>query len=80
MLTIVSESLSRTRTLTEVARELSLSPRYFANAEALHQQLAGYGRRIVLLTEDDLSEEILESLEKAGLVPIEVLQEAGLSR
>ena len=65
MLTIVSESLGRTRTLTAVARELSLSLSYFDNAKVLDKLLAGYARRIVLLTEDDLCEATLDSLEKA---------------
>ncbi len=65
MLTIVSEALAKTRTLTEVARELSLSPSSFGDAEALHKLLAGHTRRIVLLTEDDICEAAIESLEKA---------------
>ncbi len=65
MLTIVSEALARTRTLTEVARELSLSPCSFGNAGALDKLLAGPTRRIVLLTEDDVCEETIETLEKA---------------
>ncbi len=65
MLTLVSESLGRKRTFTEVARELNLSPTCFANAGALDKLLAGDARRIILLAEDDLCEATLESLEKA---------------
>ena len=65
MLTIVSEALARTRTLIEVSRELSLSPSSFGNAEALDKLLAGITRRIILLTEDDVCEATIESLEKA---------------
>ncbi len=65
MITIVSESLGMTRILTAVARELSLSPSFFANAEALDTLLGGDARRIILLTEDDLCEATLEILEKA---------------
>lgn len=65
MLTIVSEALARTRILTTVARELSLSPSSFRNAETLDKLLAGQARRIVLLTEDDVCEPTIESLEKA---------------
>ena len=65
MITIVSEALARTRTLTAVARELSLSTSSFANAEALDKLLAGHTRRIILLTEDDICEATIETLEKA---------------
>ena len=66
MITIVSESLGMTRILTAVVRELSLSPSFFANAEALDKLLGGDARRIILLTEDDLCEATLETLEKAA--------------
>ena len=65
MLFIVNESLGKTQTLIQVARELSLSPSYFKAGAALDKLLSGQARRIVLLTEDDLSEAALESLEKA---------------
>ena len=65
MLMIVSESLGRTQTLIEVARELSLSPSYFSSADTLDKLMAGHTRRIVFLMEEDISEGALTSLKKA---------------
>ncbi len=65
MLTIASKSLGMTRILTTVARELSLSLSFFTNTETLDKLLSGDARRIILLTEDDLCEATLESLERA---------------
>lgn len=65
MLLIVSESLGKTRTLIAVARELSLSPAYFTSARTLDKLMSGHSRRIVVVTEDDLSEAVIESLEHA---------------
>jgi EAL domain-containing protein (putative c-di-GMP-specific phosphodiesterase class I) len=65
MLLVVSESLGKTQTLIQVARELSLSPGYFPSAVALDKLMSGHTRRIVVLTEDDLSEDVIERLEHA---------------
>lgn len=65
MLLVASESLRRTQTLNEVTRELSLSPGFFANAATLDKLLAGHARRIVLLTENDVSKATLACLERA---------------
>lgn len=71
---VVSESLGRTQTLIEVARELALSPSPFTNAGTLDKLMAGHTRRIVLLTEDDVCDETLASLEKAdGRSPFGVI-------
>jgi EAL domain-containing protein (putative c-di-GMP-specific phosphodiesterase class I) len=70
MLLVVSETLGKTRTLIEVARELSLSPTYFAASEFLDKLMSGPARRIVVLTEEELSEPTIASLEKsAGQTP-----------
>lgn len=70
MLLVVSETLGKTRTLIEVARELSLSPTYFAASEFLDKLMSGSARRIVVLTEEELSEPMIASLEKsAGQTP-----------
>ncbi len=66
MLMIVSESLGKTRTLIEVARELSLNLSYFGSAAALDRLMGGHSRRFVLLTEDDISAEMLVSLDDAS--------------
>ena len=65
MLLVVSEPLGKTQTLIQVARELSLSPSYFKSDTSLDKLLTGSARRIVLLTEDDLCEAAIGSLEKA---------------
>ncbi|MFT5500705.1 MAG: EAL domain-containing protein (putative c-di-GMP-specific phosphodiesterase class I) [Woeseiaceae bacterium] len=66
MLMIVSESLSRTQTLIEVAREFSLNLSYFRSAEKLASLMGGRSRRFILLAEDDVSQEIIASLAGAG--------------
>ncbi len=65
MLLVVAESAGRTQTLTEVARELSLSPSYFDNPKTLSRLLAGHARRIVLLGENDVCEDTLSALDQA---------------
>ncbi len=65
MLLVVSEALGKTRTLIEVARELSLSPTYFTGPESLDKLMSGPARRIVVLTEEELSEPTIASLEKS---------------
>ncbi len=65
MLMIVSESLGRTQTLIEVARELSLNLCYFRDLAKLDNLMVGQSRRFVLLAEDDVSEGIVASLHKA---------------
>ena len=67
MLMIVSESLGKTRPLIDVARELSLNLNYFASAAALDQLMAGQSRRFVLLAEEDISKEMLASLDDAAV-------------
>ena len=67
MLMIVSESLGKTRPLIDVARELSLNLSYFGSAAALDQLMAGQSRRFVLLAEEDISKEMLASLDDAAV-------------
>lgn len=67
MLMIVSESLGKTRPLIDVARELSLNLNYFGSAAALNQLMAGQSRRFVLLAEEDISKEMLASLDDAAV-------------
>jgi hypothetical protein len=55
MLLIASESSKNTRTLVDLARELSLTLTYFGS-NATHNQLReGQSRRIVLLSDADIS-------------------------
>lgn len=65
MLLVASESMRRTQVLTEVARELSLTPSYFGNVESLERQLSGRSRRFVLLAERDINDAVVERLVKA---------------
>jgi len=67
MLMIVSESLGKTRTLIDVARELSLNLSYFGSAAALDQLMEGQSRRFVLLAEEDVSKPMLASLDDAAV-------------
>ena len=65
MLLIANESLQQRRPLLEVARELSLTLRCFANTTDLNGLLEGRSRRIVVLTEADLVDGIVDSLDTA---------------
>ncbi len=62
MLMVISESMGRTRTVAEVARELSLNLKLFADTAALTAVLSKKARRIVILTEGDVSDAVLEAL------------------
>lgn len=66
MLMVVSESLGRTQTLIEVARELSLHLSYFKSVEKLDALMGGRSRRFVLLGEGDVSSEVIASLLQAA--------------
>ena len=63
MLMVVSESFGKTQTLIDVARELSLNLSYFADTDRLDSLMDGQSRRLVLLTEEDLSNEVITSLD-----------------
>ena len=65
MLTVVSESLGRTKLLVDVARELSLSLSYFNSIEKLDQLMTGRSRRFVVLGDTDISNEMVDSLVRA---------------
>jgi EAL domain-containing protein (putative c-di-GMP-specific phosphodiesterase class I) len=70
MLLIVSHSLRGTKTISDAARELSLTLRHFEGPEALSALLAGSSRRIVMLDRDDVSRETVARLrERLGHVP-----------
>ena len=65
MLTVVSESLGKSQVLVDVARELSLSLSFFRNVESLDRLMEGRSRRFVILAEDDVSNEVVDSLVRA---------------
>lgn len=65
MLMIVSESLGRSQLVIDVARELSLTLSYFGNIETLDRLMAGQSRRFVVLGEQDISNEVVDSLVRA---------------
>lgn len=63
MLVVLSDSFGKTRTLIDVARELSLTLRSFADTAKLQSLIGGKARRFVLLTEDDLTDEVIAILD-----------------
>ncbi|MCI0517758.1 MAG: hypothetical protein L0Y45_07985, partial [Woeseiaceae bacterium] len=63
---IVSQVLVRHQVLRQLARELSLTLGFFENVEGLGRQLRGDTRRIIMLTEDDVSAATISLLEKAA--------------
>ncbi len=65
MLTVVSESLGRSRVLIDVARELSLTLSDFNNVESLDRLMGGRTRRFVILGEQDINNEVVDSLVRA---------------
>ena len=74
MLLIVSNSLRGTRTISDAARELSLTLRHFENPEALSALMSGTSRRIVMLDRDDVSRETIARLgARLGRVPFGLL-------
>jgi hypothetical protein len=66
MLLIANESSKRTRTLVDVARELSLTLTYFRNTATLAKLLDGQSRRIIVLTEPDIAPAIVKRISEAG--------------
>jgi EAL domain-containing protein (putative c-di-GMP-specific phosphodiesterase class I) len=65
MLLIASETIRANRTLNDVVREMSFTPSYFASAATFAELMLGQSRRIVLLTEDDVCNEIVRTLKGA---------------
>ena len=70
MLLIVSKSLRGRKTVSDAARELSLTLRHFDSPAALSALMAGTSRRIVMLDKDDVTRETLTRLgARQGRVP-----------
>lgn len=66
MFLVVSESLGRSQTLIDVARELSLTVSFFGDVETLGRLMAGESRRLVLLGEQDINNEAVDTLVRAS--------------
>ena len=70
MLLIASKSLRGTKAISDAARELSLTLRYFDSPEALSALMAGKSRRIVVLDRDNVTREAITRLNaRQGRVP-----------
>jgi EAL domain-containing protein (putative c-di-GMP-specific phosphodiesterase class I) len=74
MLFVVSDILRGTKSISDAARDLSLSVRYFDGPGAFSVQMAGPMRRIVLLGPDDVTREMITRLRNyAERVPFGVI-------
>lgn len=62
MLFVVSEALRGTKSVSDAVREMSLSLSHFAGPAAFSAQMTGPSRRIVLLSPDDLTRDMLTRL------------------
>jgi EAL domain-containing protein (putative c-di-GMP-specific phosphodiesterase class I) len=70
MLLIASNALRGTKTISDAARELSLTLRHFDGPEALAELMTGTSRRIVMLDGDSVSRETIDRLgELQGRLP-----------
>ena len=65
MLLIASEKSKRSRAVSTVVRELSLSLTIFASSATFAELMAGRSRRIVLLTENDVTDSVVTALREA---------------
>ena len=65
MFIVIGESTGRIHSLTQVARDLSLSISVFGGKHSLESLMGGSSRRIVFLAEDDLSDSIISQLAQA---------------
>jgi EAL domain-containing protein (putative c-di-GMP-specific phosphodiesterase class I) len=62
MLFVVSDALKGTKSISDVARDLSLSIRYFDGPGAFSAQMTGSVRRIVLLGPNDVTRDMVNRL------------------
>jgi EAL domain-containing protein (putative c-di-GMP-specific phosphodiesterase class I) len=78
MLLLASETIRSNRTLAEVVREMSFAVRYFAGHGALGELMTGTSRRLVVLTEFDISSETIHILRAArDRMPFAIIVAAG---
>ena len=65
MLLIASETIRANPSLNDVVREMSFTLSFFASTDTFAELMAGQSRRIVILTESDISKEMLRTLKAA---------------
>lgn len=65
MLLIASESMRGDRAVKDVVREMSLTPSYFSSPARLADLMTGTPRRIVLVAEADIRDDVARTLEAA---------------
>ncbi len=65
MLLISSETIKAHQALNDVVREMSFTPGYFATPATFAELMLGQSRRIVVLTESDVTAESLRALKDA---------------
>ena len=74
MLLIASESSRGSQALNDVVREMSFSLSFFSAGAKLSELMVGQSRRIVLLTEDDISDDTIRRLaDSDGRAPLGVI-------
>ena len=64
---IASETIRANQALNDVVREMSFTLSFFARSATLIELMAGQSRRIVVLTEGDVSSETIRVLERSGV-------------
>jgi EAL domain-containing protein (putative c-di-GMP-specific phosphodiesterase class I) len=80
MLLIASETIRSNRALNDVVREMSFTLSFFASSSTFTELMTGQSRRIVILTEADVSKEIIRSLKAAkDLKPFAIIVAADRS-
>jgi len=65
MLLIASETLRASRSLNDVVREMSFTLSFFTKPETFEELMAGKSRRIVVLSEPDVSNDVVRCLRAA---------------
>jgi len=80
MLLIASETIRSSQALNDVVREMSFTLSFFAKSSTFNDLMAGQSRRIVVLTENDVTSETLRVLKASkGRKPFAVIVAADRS-
>ncbi len=80
MLLIASETIRSNQALRDVVREMSFTLSFFAKPSSFDELMAGHSRRIILLTESDVTRETLRSLKSAkDRMPFAIIIAFGVS-